>query len=90
MSSRLIHVVAHDRISFPCKAEWKLYIEGLLCARHSASPHIIYRSILSFAIGVVGNCKLQKTINMKIYKHGCKEIQVVRDQILLEESEKVS
>lgn len=40
------------------------------------------------AIRVVGSFKLQKIFNMKMYEHGSKEIQIVRDQTLLKESEK--
>lgn len=54
-----------------------------------ARPDIIYKDVLSLAIGVVGSCKVQKNFNMKMYKCGSKEIQIVRDQIVLEELEKV-
>lgn len=53
-----------------------------------ARPDIIYKDVFSLAIAVVGSCILQKNFNMKMCKYGSKEIQIVRDQIVLEELEK--
>ena len=46
------------------------------------------KSVLLSALRVVDGCKLQKMFNLKMYKHGSKEIQIVRDQILLKDSGK--
>lgn len=46
------------------------------------------KSVLLSALRVVDGYKLQKMLNLKIYKHVSEEIQIVRDQILLKESGK--
>ena len=72
------------------KSEWRLYFVCVLHYEQSTRPTLTQftRSVLLPALRVVDGCKLQKMFNLKMHKHGSKEIQIVRDQILLKESGK--
>lgn len=59
-----------------------------LWAKYSSNLNTVYKSVLLSALRVVDGYKLQKMLNLKMYKHVSEEIQIVRDQILLKESGK--